>query len=227
MHKPFRAKTLPNDDTGAPSTSRLADLVDRIRRGHPTGLEELYGMAKNFSFFLLRQLGHDDLQDKVHDVFVTTAQAIVAGKLRDPERLVPFVTTVTRFYTYGQIDRRTRWRKMEGSLEHVNVPDARINLEQTAYRKQKAQIVWEILGVLKPRDSELLRRFYLQEQSKEEICREMKLTPTQFRLLKSRAKSRFTALGLVRVRHGRVALSAEVTEEVTEQEALAAPRTAA
>jgi DNA-directed RNA polymerase specialized sigma24 family protein len=224
MRKSFRAKSLATNETPAPQGSRLADLVDRIRRGHPTGFEELYGMAKNFSFFLLRQLGHDDLQDKVHDVFVTTAQAIVAGKLRDPERLVPFVTTVTRFYTYGQIDRRTRWRKLEGSLEHVNVPDARINLEQTAYCKQKAQIVWEILGVLKPRDSELLRRFYLQEQTKEEICREMKLTPTQFRLLKSRAKSRFTALGLTRVRDGRIALS-ELSPD--QDAALAAPRTAA
>ena len=224
MHKSFRAESLPDAGTAAPQNSRLADLVDRIRHGHPTGFEELYAMAKNFSFFLLRQLGHDDLQDKVHDVFVTTAQAIVAGKLRDPERLVPFVTTVTRFYTYGQIDRRSRWRKMEGSLDHVNVADSRINLEQTAYRKQKAQIVGEILEVLKPRDSELLRRFYLQEQTKEEICREMKLTPTQFRLLKSRAKSRFTELGLVRVRNGREALSEEVPEQDT---TLAAPRTAA
>jgi len=224
MHKSFRAPSLPEAATSNPQSSRLADLVERIRRGHPTGFEELYGMAKNFSFFLLRQLGHEDLQDKIHDVFVTTAQAIVAGKLRDPERLVPFVTTVTRFYTYGQIDRRARWRKLEGNLEHVNVPDARINLEQTAYHQQRTQIVGEILGVLKPRDSELLRRFYLQEQTKEEICREMKLTPTQFRLLKSRAKSRFTALGLMRVRHGRAALSEEVSEG---ELALAAPRTAA
>jgi DNA-directed RNA polymerase specialized sigma24 family protein len=224
MHKSYPAELQPDAETTTPPTSRLAELVDRIRRGHPAGLEELYGMAKNFSFFLLRQLGHDDLQDKVHDVFVTTAQAIVAGKLRDPERLVPFVTTVTRFYTYGQIDRRSRWRKMEGSLEHVNVPDSRINLEQTAYHKQRAQIVGEILGVLKPRDSELLRRFYLQEQTKEEICREMKLTPTQFRLLKSRAKSRFTALGLVRVRNGREALSEDTREQ---DSSLAAPRTAA
>src|SRR6516164_3587947 len=84
MHKSYPAELQPDAETTTPPTSRLAELVDRIRRGHPAGLEELYGMAKNFSFFLLRQLGHDDLQDKVHDVFVTTAQAIVAGKLRDP-----------------------------------------------------------------------------------------------------------------------------------------------
>jgi hypothetical protein len=33
-------------------------------------------------------------------------------------------------------------------------------------------------------------RSYLYEQSPEQICREMRLTPTQYRLLKSRSKAR-------------------------------------
>ena len=180
--------------------SAHVNLVERVRRGHPTGLEELYRLASNFSFFLMRQLGRDELQDKIHDVFVTTAQAIAAGKLRDPERLIPFVTTVTRFYTYRQIECRTRSRKFEGSLEHVNVTDANVNLEQAAYHKQKIRIAREILRNMSARDRDVLLRFYLKEESKEQICREMKLTPTQFRLLKSKAKSIFTRLGSLRLR---------------------------
>src|SRR5271156_894216 len=122
-----------------------AELVDRIQRGHPSGLEQLYGIARNFTLFLVRQLGNEDVQDKVHDVFVTTAQAISSGKLRDPERLVPFVTTVTRFYTYGQIERRSRRRKMEGSSEDLNVPDTRVDLERSTYHRQRQQIVSDIL----------------------------------------------------------------------------------
>jgi RNA polymerase sigma-70 factor, ECF subfamily len=224
MHNPLKAQPFVHHETSAAQSSRLADLVERIRHGHPTGFEELYGLARNFSFFLVRQLGNDDLQDKIHDVFVTTAQAITAGKLRDPERLVPFITTITRFYTYGQIDRRSRWRKMEGTLEHVNVADSRVNLEQSAYRNQKARIVREILRSLKPRDGELLRRFYLQEQSKEEICREMKLTATQFRLLKSRAKSRFAALGVLRLQLGHPTQAIEYLKPEPELET---PRSAA
>src|SRR2546423_10895381 len=94
---------LPNSRTGA---DRTDDVVEMIRNGHPAGLEELYAMARNFTFFIMRQLGSDDLQDKVHDIFVTAATAISGGKLRDSERLTPFLTTLTRFYTYGQIDRR-------------------------------------------------------------------------------------------------------------------------
>jgi DNA-directed RNA polymerase specialized sigma24 family protein len=52
-----------------------------------------------------------------------------------------------------------------------------------------------VLMRLTPKDREILTRFYLQEQPQEQICQEMKLTETQFRLLKSRAKDRFGELG--------------------------------
>jgi RNA polymerase sigma-70 factor, ECF subfamily len=182
----------------AGTNRRFAELVEKVRLG--TGLEELYAVAKGFSFFLLRQLGRDELQDKVHDIFVATAQAIRRGKLRDPERLIPFVTKVTRFYTYSQIERRTQSRRLQGPLEHANVPDDRVNLERTAYQKQKVRIVHDILHSMNERDCDVLRRFYIQEQSKEQICEEMRLTNTQFRLLKSRAKSRFAKLGAVKLR---------------------------
>jgi RNA polymerase sigma-70 factor (ECF subfamily) len=48
---------------------------------------------------------------------------------------------------------------------------------------------------LSDRDREILTRFYLDEQTQEQICGEMNLTETQFRLLKSRAKARFGELG--------------------------------
>ena len=52
-----------------------------------------------------------------------------------------------------------------------------------------------MLTELSGRDREILTRFYLQEESQEEICAEMVLSETQFRLLKSRAKARFGELG--------------------------------
>jgi DNA-directed RNA polymerase specialized sigma24 family protein len=45
------------------------------------------------------------------------------------------------------------------------------------------------LRELTPKDREVLERFYMREQSKRQICRELNLTETQFRLLKSRAKA--------------------------------------
>jgi hypothetical protein len=49
----------------------------------------------------------------------------------------------------------------------------------------------EALLRISPRDRELLSRFYLDVQGRDQICRIMGLTPDQFRLLKCRAKARF------------------------------------
>lgn len=174
---------------------RSVQLVERIRQRQPAGFEELYALVKNFTFFLMRQLGTEELQDKVHDVFVTVTQAILSGKLRDPERLIPFLTTVTRFYTYNQIERRISLRRVAALSEGINPADSRMNLEQNAYSQQRTTIAHEILSAMPRRHRDVLHRFYLQEQSKEQICQEMQLTPTQFRLLKSKAKSTFTELG--------------------------------
>jgi RNA polymerase sigma factor (sigma-70 family) len=182
------------------SQAKTNDIVEMIRGGHPAGLEQLYAMARNFTFFIMRQLGSDDLQDKVHDIFVTAATAISAGKLRDSERLTPFLTTLTRFYTYGQIDRRVVRRKYVTPLEHANIPDRRTNLENSVYKKQKMLIVRDILNSMPKRDRDVLERFYVLEQTKEQICQEMNLTPTQFRLLKSKAKSTFAKMGQRRLK---------------------------
>ncbi|MGA2596689.1 MAG: sigma-70 family RNA polymerase sigma factor [Bryobacteraceae bacterium] len=184
----------------AASQAKTNDIVEMIRGGHPAGLEQLYAMARNFTFFIMRQLGSDDLQDKVHDIFVTAATAISAGKLRDSERLTPFLTTLTRFYTYGQIDRRVVRRKYVTPLEHANIPDRRTNLENSVYKKQKMLIVRDILNAMPKRDRDVLERFYVLEQTKEQICQEMNLTPTQFRLLKSKAKSTFAKMGQRRLK---------------------------
>lgn len=186
--------------TTRPSAPATHDIVDLIRNGHPAGLEELYAMARNFTFFIMRQLGSEDIQDKVHDIFVTAATAISGGKLRDSERLTPFLTTLTRFYTYGQIDRRVVLRKYVTPLEHSNIPDRRSSVEHNIYRQQKMRIVREILGSMPSRDRDVLNRFYVEEQTKEQICEEMNLTPTQFRLLKSKAKSTFAKLGRRRLK---------------------------
>jgi RNA polymerase sigma factor (sigma-70 family) len=57
-----------------------------------------------------------------------------------------------------------------------------------------------ILKQLAAQDRKVLTRFYLHEKTKEQICVEMKLTFTQFRLLKSRA--------LIRLRKHSAALNA-------------------
>ncbi|MDQ6708268.1 MAG: hypothetical protein M3Z85_20105 [Acidobacteriota bacterium] len=61
--------------------------------------------------------------------------------------------------------------------------------------REHEEIAGKVLKGISKRDREILTRFYIAEQSQDEICTQMKLTETQFRLLKSRAKARFGEMG--------------------------------
>jgi len=160
-------------------------------------MEELYRMfGRGIRYYLCRQLGHQELDDKVHDTFLIVVHAIRRGELREPDRLMGFVRTVVRRQVAAHIDEVVHSRRDEANLDvGVQVPDRRHNPEQSADFREKVELMRGVLMCLSERDREILTRFYLDEQSQEQICREMNLSETQFRLLKSRAKARFGEIG--------------------------------
>ena len=174
-----------------------ADLVSRIQGGDESGMEELYKIfAKGIRFFLCRQLGPQELDDKVHDTFLIVVQAIQRGDLREPERLMGFVRTVVRRQVAAYIDEVVHSRREEMDIEMGGrIPDRRSNPEQSLAFRQKVELMKNVLRELSDKDREILTRFYLHEQTQEQICEDMGLSETQFRLLKSRAKARFGDLG--------------------------------
>jgi RNA polymerase sigma-70 factor, ECF subfamily len=177
--------------------TRWAEVVERIRNGDPSGMAELYQVfSKGVRFFLYRQLGPRDLDDKLHDVFVIVAQAIQRGDLRDPERLMGYVRTVIRRQVAGHIEEAIQERRNHTDLDGTLVlADHHPDPERKAIEQQNDELAMRVLRSIAKRDREVLIRFYLDEQTPERICREMGLTETQFRLIKSRAKARFGELG--------------------------------
>jgi RNA polymerase sigma factor (sigma-70 family) len=194
------ARTGQTLETGQPDADAYAgwvELVDRIRSGQTDGMAELYHLfSKGIRFYLCRQLGPQELDDKIHDTFVVVVQAIRRGELREPQRLMGFVRTVVRRQVAAHIDKAVQTRREQLDMDStVRVADPRGNPEEAAIFRQREELIRRILGQLSRRDREILTRFYLREQSQNQICSEMTLTETQFRLLKSRAKARFGELG--------------------------------
>ncbi|MEO5925423.1 MAG: sigma-70 family RNA polymerase sigma factor [Bryobacteraceae bacterium] len=179
------------------------DLVERIQCGTTDGMEELYQLfSRGIRFYLVRQLGPQDLEDKIHDTFVVVVQAIRRGELREPSRLMGFVRTIVRRQVAAHIDRAVLRRREQTELDTtVRISDPGISPEETAMFSERKTLIHRVLSEIPSRDREILTRFYLQEQSQEQICAEMELSDTQFRLLKSRAKARFGELGKKRLAH--------------------------
>lgn len=172
-------------------------LVESVRHGHPEGLDQLYRLfARGIRFHLCRQLGPQELDDKVHDTFLLIVNVIQKGDLREPERLTGFVRTIVRRQIAAYINENVHKRREEVDLETgARLRDFSWNPEQSAMSQETRLLIKRVLERMTSRDREILTRFYLYEQSQEQICEDMDLTDTQFRLLKSRAKARFGELG--------------------------------
>lgn len=173
------------------------ELVERVRNGDPSGLEDLYKvLSKGIRFYLCRQLGPQDLDDKVHDIFLIISQSIQKGDLREPERLMGYVRTIVRRQVASHIDTMMQTRRNQTDLEHgMTLSDYQPSPERRIMDQESLELAMRMLNSLHKREREVLMRFYLNEQSPEQICSEMELTETQFRLIKSRAKARFGELG--------------------------------
>jgi RNA polymerase sigma-70 factor, ECF subfamily len=188
----------PDTQTSGSSPERSwVLLVDRIRAGDPAGMEELYAIfVKGVRFFLWRQLGPQDLDDKVHDVFLIITNSIQRGELREPDRLMGYVRTVVRRQVAMHIDNAVQSRRNNLAIDPaMTLSDHQPDPERRAIEQENQDVALRMLRGLPKREREVLIRFYLQEQTAEEICRDLNLTDTQFRLMKSRAKARYGELG--------------------------------
>jgi len=194
-------ETIPAGQTTDTAQPDWAPLVEKIRVKDPDGMEELYRIfSRGIRFYLCKQLGPQDLEDRLHDTFLVVAQAIQRGELREPGRLMGYVRTIVRRIVAAQIEENMHCRRQRYDLDWgFSVEDAASNPEQAAIRLQNEQIVARVLQSIAPRDREILIRFYVHEETAEQICADMGLTETQFRLMKSRAKSRFGNLGRKKV----------------------------
>jgi len=183
--------------SGAVPGPSWSALVERIRAADPSAMEELYAVfAKGVRYYLWRQVGPQDLDDRMHDIFLIITQSIQKGELRDPERLMGFVRTIARRQVAAAITGAVQARRNQVDVDtRLNVSDQQPDPERRVIEKQNQELAMRVLGSLHKREREVLIRFYLQEQTPQQICREMDLTPTQFRLIKTRAKARFTELG--------------------------------
>ncbi len=182
------------------------ELVDQTRRGDRGAVAQLYRRFDgNFRAFLSSRVGPDETDDRLHDSFVITVEAIRCGHVRAPEKINSFFLTVLRRQLTAENHRGARYHRPDRRDDaEPQFSDPRPNPEERAAEAQTRGLVQLVLAELPPREREILTRFYLLEQSPEEICAEMMLSATQFRLLKSRAKARFARAGRCRLSRGGV-----------------------
>lgn len=171
-------------------------VVDRIRENGEdaeAAMEELYRLlGEGVRFLLARRTGRQDLDDRVHAVFLIVVDAIRRGLLRDPACLAAYAVGVARHRSAVDVQAASAWRSRHVDMEAVSaiLADRAPDPEKQAMAAERTGIMRRALDTLRPKDREVLVRFYLREETPAQICEEMHLSADQFRLLKSRAKEK-------------------------------------
>jgi RNA polymerase sigma factor (sigma-70 family) len=169
-------------------------LIERIRGGDSAACEELYSAAFQDVRRRLQRFGDPHANDRTHDAYLATIQAIVNGEPHDPAALPGFIHAIARRMVCASLRERYKQRLREVVAQHLPLSDSKLDLEEEIFIRQKREWLRKALADLPSDQRDILERFYVLEQRPEQICEEMKLTETQYRLLKWRSKRRFAEL---------------------------------
>ncbi len=176
---------------GGEAASELALRIGQGDRAAEEALVRRYG--RQLEFILRRHVREASLAaDLAQEALLVVIQRLRGQGLDDPDRLVAFLHQTAINLARGEA--RTYYRRDTHpdqdllDLVAVNEP----LLEDLVARDQLGAIVRQLLSELsQPRDRELLRRFYLGEESKERLCAAFAITAAHFDRIHFRARQRF------------------------------------
>jgi RNA polymerase sigma-70 factor (ECF subfamily) len=134
------------------------------------------------------------VQDASQETFLRVLSYFRSGKTLDnPANLSGFVLSVCQNIGLEYLRAYTRHDQMPMNLpEQV---DRRMNPEEGAVDRERRDLVRQFVFELPEKDRDLLRRVFLEEEDKDQVCAEMKVTRQYLRVLLYRARVRLrTAL---------------------------------
>jgi len=178
-------------------TRRLeTDLASRIRTGDREAEAELVGRYQRGVTLLLRRSAGDPslAEDLAQETFRIALEKIRRGDLREPEKLAGFLCSLARNLSIEHF-RKASSQRTSGSPPEDSVRGDEPDPLERLIRAEQARIVRGILTELPTeRDRQILLRFYLSEEDKSAICRDLGLTSLHFNRVLFRARERYREL---------------------------------
>lgn len=184
-------------------------VVEGIHNNDPDAAAELWEFVRSkFRYIVLRSFGVQDYEDKLCDAFVILWEAIRDKKIEDYTRVFPYMRSIL-YHLKCQYIREILHDRMyciqldiffdedhnASNMERFLAADSSYEPNHIFELHEHIATMHHVLGLMNKQDAELLHRYYIREEEANIIMQEMRLTPTQYRLRKNRAKNEFSRLG--------------------------------
>jgi RNA polymerase sigma factor (sigma-70 family) len=178
-------------------SDRWAALIRSIKLGDDAGLVALYiALDHIYPFYFRRHLGSEIAQDAIHDLFLLTVEAVRRGGPEEPALFMAYVRGIARHQIKSHLKAKIQRRAKECALDPVHEPvDGRILPDEVLRQREREGFIRSCMDEIGPQHREILARFYLRGETREQILVGMNLSPDQYRLLKWRATSAVRKIG--------------------------------
>ena len=160
-------------------------ISDEFVRRHYAGLQSL----------LRRRIKDPAVAaDLLNEAVATAMSHSRSGRVEQPERMAGYVYRVALnlYRNYRrEFDNRQDLRAAPDDIQRLPDNSAPVEPMDTGLLQQVRKLIGELPT---PRDREIVKRFYLDEEEKESICRALELSPLHFDRVIFRARQRLRAL---------------------------------
>jgi hypothetical protein len=145
------------------------DLVAGIRAGDEEAVLRLGDIFRGgIRYFLRRGLGQHKIESRQREVLSLVIKNIREASIDDPNRVASYVLTVLHQYIGSQITAGPRL---------VSEKESPVSIKSVG-------AIRELLGKIADVDREALLRYYVDNETREQVCRSLKITSARFRAIK-------------------------------------------
>jgi DNA-directed RNA polymerase specialized sigma24 family protein len=182
---------VPSRTTGPCFPDEIA-LVARIRNHEESAVSELRELiAGGLKWFIVRELGHDKVEDYVERAFLAIIVGIREGGLSEPEHLRGYAISVARTVAMTEDRKSLQSRLDDNDAGEIGKPPK--GPPPSAVDRKTIRAMEGVIAKIPDRYREALNRFYIGGHSADEICRDLGLTKTEFDGVRSGTKRRYLA----------------------------------
>jgi RNA polymerase sigma-70 factor, ECF subfamily len=166
--------------------------LDRLRSGDPRTQAHFFAYFNQLMQLKLRARLRtvQEIEDVKQETFARVFTALQNGKIRQPDRLGPFVNSMCTNVLREQYRSNAKVTSIDDEVAN-EIPDGAVNVEDVVAARQMEEKVREILDEMAERDRRILRAVFLEEQDKDEVCRDFGVDRDYLRVLVHRAKLAF------------------------------------
>jgi RNA polymerase sigma-70 factor (ECF subfamily) len=171
-------------------------LVARILGGDRTAEDELVLRYRRGVHRVLQNQGLSewDIAELMQETWATALQKVRAFELREPAALGGFICGIARGKASNHRHAIVRHPttsdpvQLDELVSEIDEPDRAVS------HGQNKELVWQVLRSMLPRDREVLIRFMLYDEDRDEVCAVLGISTARFHGILYRAKQRFEKL---------------------------------